>query len=72
MLDKGIQHSKEWRKPYYRSARFDLSCRCHGGCSYCYNNRMHSTRKAKMKANPKEQIDELDEDWPEDLGDFHD
>jgi hypothetical protein len=33
---------------------------------------MHSTRKAKMKANPKEQIDELDEDWPEDLGDFHD
>lgn len=63
MLDKAIKHGKEWRKPYYRSARFDMSCRCHGGCAYCYNNRMHSDRKARMKTNPKEQLEEMDEEY---------
>lgn len=45
MLDKAIQHGKEYRKPYYRSARYDKTCRPHGGCPYCYDNRMHKHRR---------------------------
>lgn len=40
-LEKAIQHGKEHRKPYYKSGRFDASCRPNGGCGYCYYNRMH-------------------------------
>lgn len=43
-LDKGIEHGKEWRKPYYGSAAFDRSCRPHGDCPWCYGNRIHSMR----------------------------
>jgi DNA repair photolyase len=38
------------KNPYRKSRRFDLSCRCHGGCPYCYQNRMHSTEKRKLAA----------------------
>jgi hypothetical protein len=48
MLDKAIIHGQEYREPYRRSKRFDLSCRNHGKCSYCYNNR---TIKNRMKDN---------------------
>jgi len=40
-LDKAIYYRKEYRKPYYRSGRFDYSCRPHGGCPYCLSNRIH-------------------------------
>jgi hypothetical protein len=30
------------RKPYTGSKAFDSTCRNHGSCSYCYNNRMHT------------------------------
>lgn len=33
------------RRPYRKSRAFDASCRCHGGCPWCYENRMHATRK---------------------------
>lgn len=33
------------RRPYRKSRAFDASCRCHGGCPWCLENRMHSTRK---------------------------
>jgi hypothetical protein len=41
-LDKAIHYGKEHRKPYYRSGRFDYSCRPHGGCEYCWYNRFHN------------------------------
>jgi DNA repair photolyase len=44
-LDKAIEHGKEYRKPYYRSGKYDLTCRPHGGCPYCYHNRMHGNDK---------------------------
>lgn len=44
-LDKAIEHGKEKRKPYYRSGRFDTTCRPNGGCSYCENSRMHKHKK---------------------------
>jgi DNA repair photolyase len=49
-LDKGILHGKEHRKPYRRSQAFDRSCRCHGGCSYCYAARMYAHRKREAAA----------------------
>jgi len=48
-LDKAIQHGKEHRKPYYRSERFDRSCRPHGSCGYCEDRRMYK-HKWRMNA----------------------
>jgi hypothetical protein len=48
-LDKAIKHGKEYRKPYQKSKRFDKSCRNHGGCPYCENNRTFERRLKKDK-----------------------
>lgn len=40
-LDKAIKSGKEHRKPYRGSKRFDCSCRNHGSCPYCEQNRRH-------------------------------
>lgn len=55
-LDKAIQHGKERRKPYYRSGKFDPTCRPNGGCPYCENNRMHKNKKKECAC--KEEIKE--------------
>jgi hypothetical protein len=44
-LEKGIQYGKEHRKPYYRSGRYDLTCRPNGSCPYCKSNRYHKHKK---------------------------
>jgi len=44
-LDKSIKHGKEKRKPYYRSGKFDPTCRPHGGCPWCENNRLHKKKQ---------------------------
>lgn len=41
MLYKAIASGKEHRKPYYGTKVFDRSCRCHGGCEWCLENRQH-------------------------------
>jgi hypothetical protein len=58
-LEKAIKHGKEKRKGYYGSQAFDHSCRPHGSCPYCENNRLFSDKKARLKASKREQIDEL-------------
>ena len=40
-LDKAIAHGKERRKPYYGSKAIDPTCRNHGGCPWCEENRKH-------------------------------
>ena len=40
-MTKAIQYGKEHRKPYYGSKCIDPMCRNHGGCEWCYMNRMH-------------------------------
>ena len=45
-LDKAIEHGKERRKRYHGSKRFDKTCRNHGGCDWCKENRLYSTNKA--------------------------
>lgn len=48
-LDKAIEHGKEKRKPYRGSKAIDRSCRNHGGCPWCEENRKHKFRKKYME-----------------------
>lgn len=61
MLDKAIEHNKEHRKPYRGSKVFDRTCRNHGGCNWCKDNRLYRTNKLKERA---EQNIEYIEDKP--------
>lgn len=46
MLDKAIQHGKEYRKQYTGSKLCDRTCRNHGSCDWCVGNRTFAdTRK---------------------------
>lgn len=46
-LDKAIEHGKEKRKPYYGSKAIDCTCRNHGSCQWCVENRKHKFRDRK-------------------------
>lgn len=43
-LDKAIKYGKEKRKPYTGSKLYFVSCRNHGGCPWCEDNRKHKFR----------------------------
>lgn len=61
-LDKAIQHNKEQRKPYTNSKAFDYSCRNHGSCSYCLNNRTHSTKRKQLASDIGEQLEDYEQE----------
>jgi hypothetical protein len=42
-LNKAIEHGKEKRKPYRGAKAFVCSCRNHGTCEWCRENRMYKT-----------------------------
>lgn len=44
-LDKAIKHGKEKRKEYHGNKKYDSSCRNHGDCPWCENNRKHKHKK---------------------------
>ena len=46
--NKAIEHGKERRKPYRGSRRWDRSCRNHGSCGYCRDNRLYSVKRGKQ------------------------
>lgn len=46
-LDKAIEHGKERRKPYRGSKAIDGTCRNHGSCEWCVENRKHKFRDRK-------------------------
>lgn len=48
-LDKAIRSRKEHRKKYYGSKAIDRSCRNHGGCPWCEENRQYKNLK-RMQA----------------------
>jgi hypothetical protein len=62
MLDKGIEHNKEFRRPYRGSKRSDFSCRNHGGCPRCYNDFTLSKRKLKQRIKEELKYGYRDED----------
>lgn len=56
-LDKAIIHKKEKRKPYRKAKAIDISCRNHGSCPYCKNNRLYQVKKALNSAKDRENVD---------------
>ena len=46
-LDKAIEHGKEKRKPYRGTKAIDCTCRNHGSCTWCRDNRLHKRLKDK-------------------------
>lgn len=44
-LDKAIEHGKEKRKPYRKAKAVDKTCRNHGSCEWCRENRTYKNRK---------------------------
>ena len=44
-LDKAIKYGKEKRKPYSGAKAVSCSCRNHGSCSWCRNNRLYQQLK---------------------------
>lgn len=49
-LEKAIKSGKEKRKPYYGSKAFDWSCRNHGTCKWCEDNRTYKNKKRLASA----------------------
>ena len=57
-LDKAIQYGKEKRKPYQGSKKYVCSCRNHGSCPWCEENRRHKFRD-KHPEDIEEVINEI-------------
>lgn len=56
-LDKAIKSGKEKRKPYRKAKSYDSSCRNHGGCPWCENNRRFQEMKEQQSADERGHID---------------
>ena len=50
---KPKRERKEQRKPYYDSRSIDCTCRNHGTCPWCKNNRLFFDRKQRNLADEK-------------------
>lgn len=44
-LGKAILHGKEKRQPYRGAKAIDSTCRNHGSCTWCRDNRLYKFRK---------------------------
>lgn len=60
-LRKAIEHGKEHRKPYYGSKDFDKTCRNHGGCPWCEENRLKKYIVKAMSMEEKLKEMEIDD-----------
>lgn len=52
-LNKAIKSGKEHRKEYRGSKSIDRTCRNHGGCPWCEENRQYKNIKRIQMANEK-------------------
>ena len=52
-LDKAIQHKKEHRKQYKGAKAIDKTCRNHGSCDWCKENRLYKSNKKADEMNEK-------------------
>lgn len=55
-FEKAIKYKKEHRKPYHGSKAIAKSCRNHGGCTWCEEN-----RKYKYIKKEKSMLDKIEE-----------
>ena len=59
-IDKAIEHNKEHRKPYRGSKAFDRTCRNHGSCDWCKDNRLYRANRLEEKTKQdSEYVEEL-------------
>lgn len=49
-FDKSIQSGKSHRKPYRGAKAIDATCRNHGSCKWCEENRTHKNDKRELAA----------------------
>ena len=56
-LDKAIKYGKEHRKPYRGSKCIDKTCRNHGGCEWCKDNRLHKHKRRQKLILPDDIVD---------------
>ena len=61
-LDKAIEHGKEKRKPYRGAKAIDCTCRNHGSCDWCRNNRLYEQLRSKEKLDYEEKEMNLNAD----------
>ena len=54
-LDKAIEHGKEHRKKYTGSKAIDKTCRNHGSCDWCTENRNYRSYRLEEAADIDEQ-----------------
>ena len=52
-FDKAIESGKERRKQYHGSKAVDKTCRNHGSCDYCRDNRMIAIKKEEDDARSR-------------------
>jgi hypothetical protein len=48
-MNKAIEHGKEHRKQYEGAKAVDKTCRNHGTCLLCSNNRQYKNKKVLEK-----------------------
>lgn len=53
-FEKAINSGKEHRKPYHGAKAVDHSCRNHGSCTYCRDNRLHRRNVLEERAKYSE------------------
>lgn len=53
-----LNMSRSIKRPYRKSRRFDKTCRNHGACSYCRNNRLYSSNKKLIAIKDEEKEEE--------------
>ena len=58
-LDKSIEHGKDKRKPFRGPKAVDCSCRNHGDCPWCKNNRKYKKKKQEPVVEKDEETLEL-------------
>lgn len=52
-LSRGIKSGKEHRKEYRGAKAIDCSCRNHGTCEWCKNNRLYTSNREAEAAEQK-------------------
>lgn len=58
MLDKAIEHGKEYQKPYQGANACGRSCRNHGNCNRCSNsNNNRNYRNMKLEEKIKFEVE---------------
>ena len=56
----GHKTRKDRRQDYTGSKAFDMSCRCHGDCSWCRGNRLYQDIKNREAADQELREYEID------------